>query len=275
MTRGTSTKTFATQLHLSCVAILLGVTLHLSTVAAADPRDDAASRLARAYPDFVVGRDGPDLLFKDGTRLPLDDGIADKSHAVWLDRPDLEDIFRFPYPAAGSPAIAPERDVDPGRARPAAFFAKMYGDCSRDEVRKNLVTIDWLPRTAPATLQVTRINGVAERLKAVSRALDDLGPAFTKYLSPSAGTYNCRPVAGTTNPSAHGFGIAIDIAVAPSHYWRWQKPQSSNGIVWRNAIPLEIVAIFEQHGFVWGGRWHHYDTMHFEYRPELAQPARP
>ncbi len=35
-------------------------------------------------------------------------------------------------------------------------------------------------------------------------------------------------------------------------------------------IPMEIVRIFEKHGFIWGGRWHHYDTMHFEYRPELA-----
>jgi hypothetical protein len=29
------------------------------------------------------------------------------------------------------------------------------------------------------------------------------------------------------------------------------------------------VAVFERHGFIWGGRWAHYDTMHFEYRPEL------
>jgi len=27
--------------------------------------------------------------------------------------------------------------------------------------------------------------------------------------------------------------------------------------------------VFERHGFIWGGRWWHYDTMHFEYRPEL------
>ncbi|HRK18044.1 MAG TPA: M15 family metallopeptidase [Hyphomicrobiaceae bacterium] len=275
MTPGALKRRNVLQLSMSCVMAFLTVVLHLCGHAIADPIDEAATRLARAYPDFVIGRDGRDLLFKDGTRLPLDDGIPDKSHTVWLDRPDLEDIFRYPYPAAGAPAVAPERNADPGRARPAAFFAKMYGDCRRDEVRKNLVTIDWLPRTAPAKLQVTRINGVAERLEAVSRALDDLGPAFTKYLSPSAGTYNCRPVAGTTNPSAHGFGIAIDIAVAPSHYWRWQKPLAASGPVWRNAIPLEIVAIFEQHGFVWGGRWHHYDTMHFEYRPELARPTRP
>jgi hypothetical protein len=29
------------------------------------------------------------------------------------------------------------------------------------------------------------------------------------------------------------------------------------------------VDIFERHGFIWGGKWAHYDTMHFEYRPEL------
>jgi hypothetical protein len=29
---------------------------------------------------------------------------------------------------------------------------------------------------------------------------------------------------------------------------------------------------FEAEGFIWGGRWYHYDTMHFEYRPELLSP---
>jgi D-alanyl-D-alanine carboxypeptidase len=33
-------------------------------------------------------------------------------------------------------------------------------------------------------------------------------------------------------------------------------------------------AIFEQHGFVWGGKWRHHDTMHFEYRPELIAVAK-
>ncbi|MFY4861157.1 M15 family metallopeptidase, partial [Aliarcobacter butzleri] len=38
---------------------------------------------------------------------------------------------------------------------------------------------------------------------------------------------------------------------------------------YKNKIPLEIVEIFEKYGFIWGGRWYHFDTMHFEYRPEL------
>jgi hypothetical protein len=41
-------------------------------------------------------------------------------------------------------------------------------------------------------------------------------------------------------------------------------------IPYRNVIPHGIVDIFEKHGFIWGGKWYHYDTMHFEYRPELV-----
>ena len=33
--------------------------------------------------------------------------------------------------------------------------------------------------------------------------------------------------------------------------------------------PKAVVDIFEQHGFVWGGKWVLWDTIHFEYRPEL------
>jgi hypothetical protein len=36
-----------------------------------------------------------------------------------------------------------------------------------------------------------------------------------------------------------------------------------------NQIPWPIILLFEKYGFIWGGKWHHFDTMHFEYRPEL------
>ena len=41
---------------------------------------------------------------------------------------------------------------------------------------------------------------------------------------------------------------------------------------WATAIPQAIVDAFEAERFIWGGRWYHYDTMHFEYRPELLAP---
>lgn len=45
--------------------------------------------------------------------------------------------------------------------------------------------------------------------------------------------------------------------------------QETDSIKYANCIPMEIVRVFEKHGFIWGGRWYHYDTMHFEYRPEF------
>ncbi len=38
-----------------------------------------------------------------------------------------------------------------------------------------------------------------------------------------------------------------------------------------NRTPREIMDIFEKYGFIWGGYWYHYDTMHFEYRPEILK----
>jgi hypothetical protein len=32
--------------------------------------------------------------------------------------------------------------------------------------------------------------------------------------------------------------------------------------------------VFERQGFIWGGKWWHFDTMHFEYRPEIIAHAK-
>jgi hypothetical protein len=39
-------------------------------------------------------------------------------------------------------------------------------------------------------------------------------------------------------------------------------------------VPTSVVEAFERHGFVWGGKWLFFDTMHFEYRPEVLLLAR-
>jgi hypothetical protein len=230
-----------------------------------------AERLVAAYPQVLDRIDGGDLIWRDGTRMAMDDGKGEKPLDRLLAAPDIEDIFAIPYPTGE--AVAPARDMDPGRARPAALFDKMYGDCRKGEVEQNLVTIPWLPNKRGGRLRVTRVNGVDRRLAAISAELDALPAAFDKFLVPAAGGYACRMIAGTDRISAHGHGIAIDIAVKPSHYWRWTQPAADGSLAWRNAIPMEIVRVFEKHGFIWGGRWYHYDTMHFEYRPELLPEA--
>lgn len=231
-----------------------------------------AQRLIAAYADALKGIENGELIWRDGTRMPMSDGHEQaKTTQDKLDNPSIEDMLETPYPTG--PAKPPPEGSDPGRARPAAFFDKMYGDCTKDNVRKHLVAIPWLPGKTKQRLFVTTINGVDKKLTAVSNDLSQLPAKFDRFLIPSAGTYVCRTIAGTNRRSAHGYGIAIDIATKHADYWRWPSAPAGKPRAWRNQIPMEIVEVFEKHGFIWGGRWHHYDTMHFEYRPELLPQA--
>ena len=256
---------------LVCLLALLAANVAAAQTAGTET---VGAALLRAYPDHLAAVDGVGadaaLRWKDGTTMPVG-GDAAQSLATWLAAPAIGDIWRFPYPV-GDAGVPPPRDSDPGRARPVALFQKMYGDCAKAEVARHLVDVVWLPTKSGQKLKATRVNGVAARLQAISNALDALPVAFDVVLKPSAGTYACRPIAGTGQPSAHGYGIAIDLATGPADYWRW-RPGGANA--YRNRIPMQIVQIFEAHGFIWGGKWWHYDTMHFEYRPELLPPTQP
>ena len=228
--------------------------------------------LIAAYPDALDQIEGSDLVWRDGTRMRVDDGQGAKTFDDWLARPDIKDMLALTYPA-GQPATAPAKGFDPGRARNANFFEKLYGNCKRGEVEANLVAVVWLPKKYGRVIAFNGRHGAAARLSAVSVRLDRLPPSYDKYLMPPAGTYNCRAIAGTDRASAHGYGIAIDISTKHAHYWRWPGANGS-ALTYRNEIPIEIVDAFEAEGFIWGGRWSHFDTMHFEYRPELTRPAQ-
>ena len=112
------------------------------------------------------------------------------------------------------------------------------------------------------------INGVDKALEAVSRDLDDLADDFIKYLKPTSGTYNCRKIAVPVQNRCTLTGRPSILNAKYSNYWRWAEINRGE-LKWRNQIPIQIVRIFEKHGFIWGGYWYHYDTIHFEYRPEL------
>src|SRR6516162_622447 len=243
------------------------------TQAATSLPPDASAALLKAYPDFLDRIEENDLVWKDGTRMHIDDGKGAKAFDAMLNDPDIKDMFLMKYPV-GEKGIAPEVDFDPGRVRYAPFFQKMYGDCRTKGFMTNAADVVWLPSKDGRKVKFTKINGAAEALQNVSNELDKLPGRFLVYLRPSQGTYNCRPIMGTDRQSAHGYGIAIDIAAAHSHYWLLSKPDGDGRIRYKNEIPWEIVRIFEKHGFIWGGKWYHYDTMHFEYRPEIIGAAK-
>ncbi len=199
------------------------------------------------------------IILENGTKLLYDDGRK-KDFSTLLNYADIEDMFKFSYPKRFTYHMP--KNYDPGRIRNEKLFRAIYGN-SKKEVRKNLVPIKWVDGK---TVLVTKKEGVDKALQEVVKELKKLPRDYQKYLSPIGGTFKWRKIAGTNRLSVHSFGAAIDINVKYSAYWRWNKTKG-----FHNKIPKEIVKIFEKHGFIWGGKWYHYDSMHFEYRPELLK----
>ena len=250
-----------------CTVVVLAMIASATALLAQDDQVRLGlDKLVAAYPLALAGHDGKVLRWRDGTVMPVADDNDNRTFSELLLRASIIDQFRIPYPR-GPLKKPPAEDADPGRFRNAAFFTKMYGDCKMGGVSPHLVSLSWLPKTWGKSIRITSVNGVDEQLRAVSAEIDALPEIIKRAAYPIAGTYNCRTVADTGQPSPHGYGIAIDLNTAFSDYWYWQRHGGS--ITYRNRMPEQIVAIFEKHGFIWGGKWYHFDTMHFEYRPEL------
>ncbi|BDS10741.1 M15 family metallopeptidase [Aureispira anguillae] len=231
-----------------------------------DPIPLGLQKIVAAYPSQQLSASSNHLIWSDGSTSLYQDTIPQKSFEQLLNQPDLEDQMAMVY-TKGKNYKIPSRNQDPGRIRVEDFFLKMYGK-NKEAVMQQLVEIDFLG----TKLKVTRINGIDKKLTKIAQELA-LYPELKPYLENVGGSFNWRTIAGTNRLSTHSFGMTIDINIKYSNYWRWAvKDKTENGkrpIIYKNRIPLQIVEIFENNGFIWGGKWYHYDTMHFEYRPEL------
>jgi len=221
--------------------------------------------LCNSYPNYISVLDYNHIVWKDGEIQVFDDSLF-KTFDQMLDDADLQEQMNQDY-VIGRNYVIPILNYDPGRIRNEYFFKKMYGK-NEVEVKKNLVSIVWLPKSLNQKLLVTKINGVDKKLEKISNILDTM-VQFLPYLQSPGGTYVWRKIKNTNRLSMHSFGIEIDINIKFSDYWLWNLSKNTGIIKYKNRIPMEIVEIFEKEGFIWGGKWYHYDTMHFEYRPEL------
>ena len=223
--------------------------------------------LRLSYPDYVCGYEDGSLILQDGARMLCDDG-KEKDYQQRLDDTDIEDMFRDIYPAG--PPTGPAYLADPGRCRCEAFFKKMYGS-SAQAVRRHLVPVDWFGQK----IMFSSVSGAADSLRAVEAELRTLPRRYARYFENSSSFY-WRQVRGADRLSAHSYGIAIDICTKYSDYWLWTNPGAAetDELTYRNRIPARIVEVFERHGFISGAKWYHYDTMHFEFRPDLLLFSR-
>ncbi len=242
----------------------------LADTLAADTLPVGIRKLLQAYPEHLVRATANSLVWTDGTAMPYDDGIADKDYDALLNSPDLQDQMQKQYPK-GRDFPDPTQTTDTSRIRYTPFFEKMYGH-TREQVAANLTYVRWLPGSQKIRMAVTRVNGVHKHLQAISDELEKR-PDLLKYVRNPGGAFNWRSIRGTDRRSAHSFGIAVDINVKYANYWLWDR-ELKRPHKYTIRYPLEIIEIFEKHGFIWGGKWYYYDTMHFEYRPELLVDTR-
>jgi len=228
--------------------------------------------LTASYPGFCLGLELRQdrklyLIMKNQVKILYNDGLV-KSFEAKLQSPDLKDMLAQLYqPGRSQEPFRP--DYDPGRCRVDAFFTAVYG-ASASEVKGNLVPVPF----CGATVWFNAQNGAARALESVGRELAALlakRPQWRQYLFPLGGSFLWRNIAGTSRLSPHSWGNALDLNPRYGSYWRDRKTGGVEVEAMRNHYPQEIVDLFEKHGFIWGGKWSHYDLMHFEYRPELLR----
>ncbi|HEX7673872.1 MAG TPA: M15 family metallopeptidase [Bdellovibrio sp.] len=243
------------------------VTIGLATFLSFTARAEVPSHLKclwSAYRNFKISADHQKIVFPSGKILPYSDGNTDISKIDPLNLTSIEQMFLIPYPVGKKYSI-PRRQERLRSSRYGRFFKALYGS-SPASVEKDLVFVKWVDGSY---VEFNKNHGAAKALSLVVKDLVLLlkdHPEYRKYLkSPLGGTYNWRHISQEQNLSMHSFGIAIDINLNYADYWLWDGGPGA----YRNRIPLDIVTTFEKHGFVWGGKWYHFDTMHFEYRPEL------
>ncbi|MDP4179225.1 MAG: M15 family metallopeptidase [Bacillota bacterium] len=229
--------------------------------------------LLMAYPEFAVDVkkecDGRVyLIMKSGQKILYDDK-KNKSFDEKFQNPDLQDMMEQIYPLTAINKVS-EKNFDPGRIRVYSLLSEVYG-LSRKSIETNLVNTNLGYRY----YQFNKSNKAADSLK---NAMSEIVPLANSRkdvggcLYPSCGTYNYRVISGTNKLSPHAYGIAIDLARDKRDYWKWASPEEGSKRI--EAYPKDMVEILEKNNFVWGGKWSHFDTLHFEYRPEIIMKAR-
>ncbi|MDR1776782.1 MAG: M15 family metallopeptidase [Desulfovibrio sp.] len=234
-----------------------------------------AQRFVRAYPEACLTLEwaGDNLYLRAGQRrllfspiegCPPPSVLSDRFGQASEDQALCASLVQ-PYPR-GVNGRTPPPGFDPGRVRNEALLRLLYGNNAL-EAAGNCREVSFMGHK----LLFNSRQGAADALERVGEKLQDLvrhDPSLRHYIFPLEGTFMWRTVSGSGRLSPHSFGVAIDLNVGTGPYWQWPISPEALGKARQN-WPQSVVDAFESEGFIWGGKWHSFDYMHFEYRPEL------
>ena len=271
--------------------------LHIELI---EPHEQAASRaeqvakaLVLAYPQRVLmaefrqpGGDRPAdwavllrdtwFYYAEGRMLPEE--YLDRAH-------EYSPIAFYNYPAEMPPWTAPtaeqgrqlsERSSERATSQPPRapfFFETLYRSRNRDEAYQRVKTIRFLGHQIMVHSSILEVLSlVEEQIQAAART-DAQVRSWVNNINNMSG-WTWRTMVGSQSRSFHAYGVAIDILPrSPGGreiFWQWAGPTWwSVPYEGRYHPPEAVIRAFESYGFVWGGKWLFFDTMHFEYRPEV------
>lgn len=239
--------------------------LGLTTLLGANPQC-----LIQVYVDTLKSADEHSIILKNDITFTYRTSLPKSTWDEKINNADLETQLSQTYDSGGIDT-PPAYLFDPGRLRYQPFFQALYGK-DKKEIEQNLATIQWPTLKGTIKLRVNKVEGIDKKLFLIGQEIAKL-PKEQRIWAEGASTYEYRVIKDTDRLSMHSFGIAIDLAPTKTQYWKGEAASETAKIGYKNTMPLSIVRIFEKYGFIWGGRWYHYDTMHFEYRPELLAPS--
>lgn len=251
-----------------------------------------------SYPERVSGVDydaetrdwymtigGKRLYWAKGRLLPAADA---GDYAKW--RPYVDYLYPRSIPdSAGFPpellerlsprALAERRKSAPGYH--VAFYDALYDGKTRRRIESHIKRFDYLGKRVSVHESVV---APLKRVEAKIRALAKKDAEVERFLASisSVEGYNWREISDSPTRSNHSWGIAVDILPRnwgkKNIYWNWVSYWNDRWMMIptdrRWAPPDAVIAAFEEEGFIWGGKWLLWDTMHFEYRPELLTLQR-
>ena len=166
-----------------------------------------------------------------------------------------------------------------GAGTPMFFFDALYDSSSRARLESHIKRVSFLGNlTNVHERMIEPLGRVEKRIYALAESNEEVKSFLANLKSNDA--YYWRIIAGTKRKSFHSLGIAVDVLPkklgGKQIFWSWARDKYPN--TWmliplkdRWMPPAAVIRIFEEEGFIWGGKWVIYDNMHFEYHPELIQ----
>ncbi len=264
------------------IALALGMGVGATAIlpVAAKEDDLRVRAFVQAYApliDSVTAVDGDVVFWLHGGPIHFRDGRMVAEHR--LGREDECDPLFYEYPL--EPLVEPYPEPGAMPTYCSDFLESLWGSTER-EVRNHSRSVRFLDHRLFVNEILLDPLARLERAIRATAVVDDEVTAWMDDLEITY-SFDYREIAGSEGRSQHSWGLAVDFVPSSyegrAAYWRWSRALDREG--WhqipmdeRWSPPQRVIELFEAQGFVWGGKWAHFDAIHFEYRPDIILYSR-